>query len=96
MSRLLRFANFLSIKRNFYRTSIISFGTFTSVLGAWPIANYGLGLVILFVPMCYVGGYFWGVMMWHLMFRDRFAALTLLSTDQVSKPSEVRAENPKN
>ncbi len=95
MSLLLRFANYLSIKRNFYRTSIISFGTFTSILGAWPIANYGLGLLVLFVPMCYVGGYFWGAMMWHLMFSDRAAALSRLAADRISKEQEVQAQKTK-
>jgi len=80
-----RLSNYISTKQNFVRASVVCLGGPVAAIGAFLGRDFGVLAPAFIVILALIASYFWGVIMWRLMFRDIYARR------QVPNPEDPKA-----
>ena len=80
MSALGWLGNYISKKRNFLKVSVFAMGCPTAAIGAWALRSFGPIVPLMAVAVAFIGSYFWGLIMWSLVFKDIYARRQAMTT----------------
>jgi phosphate/sulfate permease len=68
-----RLGQYIATKPNFLKASVLGFGVPFGVVEALVVRHYGAVAVVVALLLAPIAGYAWGLVMWHLMFKDIYA-----------------------